>query len=78
MDKGEQKFADYGGILKKEEGDKIPQMKCKPHQQFMYANSSHISELNEEDSYQYDVRDKRQKQETDPNDLESLGEEEQF
>lgn len=53
-------------------------MKCKPRQQFMYANASHISELNEEDSYQYDVRDKRQKQETDPNDLESLGEEEQF
>lgn len=53
-------------------------MKCKPRQQFMYANASHISELNEEDSYQYDVRDKRQKQEIDSNDLESLGEEEQF
>lgn len=78
MGKGEQKLEDYGGMLKKEEGDKIPQMNYKPRQQLMYANVSHISELNEEDSYQYDVRDKRQKQETDPNDLESLGEEEQF
>ena len=44
-------------------------MKSRPRQQFMYANASHISEQNEEDSYQYDVRDKRQKQETDPNEL---------
>ena len=32
MEKGEQKLADYGGILKKEEGGKIPQIKCKPRQ----------------------------------------------